>query len=109
VIDMLSKSTELRDRLEANTHYFREGMRAAGFDIPHGIHPIVPVMLGDAVVAQRMSQKLLEHGIYAIGFFYPVVPKGKARIRTQISAAHTRDDLDKAIAAFTETYKEVTA
>ena len=84
-------------------------MRAAGFDIPQGIHPIVPVMLGDAVVAQRMSQKLLERGIYAIGFFYPVVPKGKARIRTQISAAHTRDDLDKAIAAFAETYKEVTA
>jgi glycine C-acetyltransferase len=109
VLDMLSASTELRDRLEANTHYFREGMRTAGFDIPHGIHPIVPVMLGDAVVAQRMSQKLLERGIYAIGFFYPVVPKGKARIRTQISAAHTKDDLDKAIAAFAETYKEVTA
>ena len=109
VLDMLSESTELRDRLEANTHYFREGMRAAGFDIPQGIHPIVPVMLGDAVVAQRMSQKLLERGIYAIGFFYPVVPKGKARIRTQISAAHTRDDLDKAIAAFAETYKELTA
>ena len=106
---MLSKSTELRDRLEDNTRYFRQGMREAGFDIPEGIHPIVPVMLGDAVVAQRMSQKLLERGIYAIGFFYPVVPKGKARIRTQISAAHTQDDLDKAIAAFAETYKEVTA
>ena len=109
VLDMLSASTELRDRLEANTRYFRQGMQAAGFDIPQGIHPIVPVMLGDAVIAQRMSQKLLERGIYAIGFFYPVVPKGKARIRTQISAAHTRDDLDKAIAAFAETYKEVTA
>jgi glycine C-acetyltransferase len=109
VLDMLSESTELRDRLEENTHYFRRGMQAAGFDIPQGIHPIVPVMLGDAVVAQRMSQKLLERGIYAIGFFYPVVPKGKARIRTQISAAHTKDDLDKAIAAFAETYKEVTA
>jgi glycine C-acetyltransferase len=109
VLDMLSESTQLRDRLEANTRYFREGMRASGFDIPHGIHPIVPVMLGDAVVAQRMSQKLLERGIYAIGFFYPVVPKGKARIRTQISAAHTRDDLDKAIAAFAATYKEVAA
>lgn len=109
VLDMLSESTELRDRLEQNTHYFRRGMQAAGFDIPQGIHPIVPVMLGDAVVAQRMSQKLLERGIYAIGFFYPVVPKGKARIRTQISAAHTKDDLDKAIAAFAETYKEVTA
>ena len=109
VLDMLSKSTELRDRLEDNTRYFRQGMREAGFDIPEGIHPIVPVMLGDAVVAQRMSQKLLERGIYAIGFFYPVVPKGKARIRTQISAAHTQDDLDKAIAAFAETYKEITA
>ena len=109
VLDMLSESTELRDRLEANTRYFRQGMQAAGFDIPQGVHPIVPVMLGDAVVAQRMSQKLLERGIYAVGFFYPVVPKGKARIRTQISAAHTKDDLDKAIAAFAETYKEVTA
>jgi glycine C-acetyltransferase len=109
VLDMLSESTALRDRLEDNTRYFRQGMQVAGFDIPQGDHPIVPVMLGDAVVAQRMSQKLLERGIYAIGFFYPVVPKGKARIRTQISAAHTRDDLDKAIAAFAETYKEVTA
>jgi glycine C-acetyltransferase len=109
VLDMLSESTALRDRLEDNTRYFRQGMQAAGFDIPQGDHPIVPVMLGDAVVAQRMSQKLLERGIYAIGFFYPVVPKGKARIRTQISAAHTRDDLDKAIAAFAETYREVTA
>jgi len=109
VFDMLSSSTALRDRLEENTRYFRQGMRTAGFDIPQGDHPIVPVMLGDAVVAQRMSQNLLERGIYAIGFFYPVVPRGKARIRTQISAAHTRDDLDKAIAAFAETYKEVTA
>ncbi|MEJ2652564.1 MAG: glycine C-acetyltransferase [Gammaproteobacteria bacterium] len=109
VLDMLSASTELRDRLEENTRYFRQGMREAGFDIPQGDHPIVPVMLGDAVVAQRMSRLLLERGIYAIGFFYPVVPKGKARIRTQISAAHTREDLDKAIAAFAATYKEVTA
>lgn len=109
VLDMLSTSTELRDRLEENTRYFRQGMRAAGFDIAQGDHPIVPVMLGDAVVAQRMSQQLLERGIYAIGFFYPVVPKGKARIRTQISAAHTKADLDKAISAFAATYKEVTA
>ena len=109
VLDMLSQSTALRDRLEENTRYFRQGMQEAGFDIASGDHPIVPVMLGDAVVAQRMSQMLLERGIYAIGFFYPVVPKGKARIRTQISAAHTREDLDKAIAAFAETYKEVTA
>ena len=107
VLEMLSESTELRDRLEANTRYFREGMKAAGFDIREGEHPIVPVMLGDAVLAQQMSKRLLEKGIYAIGFFFPVVPKGKARIRTQISAAHTRDDLDKAIKAFAETYAEL--
>ncbi len=82
-------------------------MKDAGFDIPEGEHPIVPVMLGDARLAQEMSRRLLERGIYAIGFFYPVVPKGKARIRTQISAAHTRDDLDKAIAAFADTYREL--
>ena len=79
-------------------------MRAAGFDVDEGDHPIVPVMLGDAVLAQEMSQKLLERGVYAIGFFFPVVAKGKARIRTQISAAHTKEDLDTAIAAFAETY-----
>jgi glycine C-acetyltransferase len=108
VLDMLSASTELRDRLEENTRYFREGMQAAGFELNPGDHPIVPVMLGDAVLAQKMSEKLLERGIYAIGFFFPVVPKGKARIRTQISAAHTKDDLDKAIAAFAATYSELT-
>ena len=108
VLDMLSSSTELRDKLEDNTRYFRKGMQAAGFAINAGEHPIVPVMLGDAVLAQKMSQKLLERGIYAIGFFFPVVPKGKARIRTQISAAHTKQDLDKAIAAFKETYAELT-
>lgn len=108
VLDMLSTSTELRDRLEDNTHYFRKGMQQAGFDVNDGDHPIVPVMLGDAVLAQSMSQKLLEHGIYAIGFFFPVVPKGQARIRTQISAAHTKEDLDKAIEAFAVTYKELT-
>lgn len=108
VLDMLSSSTELRDHLEDNTRYFRKGMQAAGFAINAGEHPIVPVMLGDAVLAQKMSQKLLERGIYAIGFFFPVVPKGKARIRTQISAAHTKQDLDKAIAAFKETYAELT-
>ncbi len=108
VLEMLSASTELRDRLEENTRYFRNGMRAAGFEVNPGNHPIVPVMLGDATLAQEMSRKLLEHGIYAIGFFFPVVPKGKARIRTQISAAHTRDDLDKAIAAFAATYAELT-
>ena len=108
VLDMLSASTVLRDRLEANTHYFRKGMQSAGFAVAPGDHPIVPVMLGDAVLAQKMSQKLLERGIYAIGFFFPVVRKGKARIRTQISAAHTKDDLDKAIAAFAATYAELT-
>ncbi len=108
VLDMLTSSTELRDHLEDNTRYFRKGMRAAGFAVAAGEHPIVPVMLGDAQLAQKMSQKLLERGIYAIGFFFPVVPKGKARIRTQISAAHTKQDLDKAIAAFKETYAELT-
>ena len=100
VIDMLSESTALRDKLEANTHYFRSGMKDAGFAIDDGDHPIVPVMLGDANLAQNMSKQLLEEGIYAIGFFFPVVPKEKARIRTQISAAHSKDDLDKAIHAF---------
>ena len=107
VLEMLSNSTELRDRLEKNTHYFRQGMQEAGFDVDDGDHPIVPVMLGDAKLAQKMSKKLLEKGIYAIGFFFPVVPKSKARIRTQISAAHTKDNLDKAIAAFSATYKEL--
>jgi len=107
VIDMLSESTSLRDKLEANTHYFRNGMKEAGFSVDQGDHPIVPVMLGDAVLAQKMSSRLLEKGIYAIGFFYPVVPQGKARIRTQISAAHSQDDLDRAIKAFSETRDEL--
>jgi len=107
VLELLSASTTLRDRLEENTRYFRKGMQDAGFAVAEGDHPIVPVMLGDAVLAQKMSQKLLERGIYAIGFFFPVVPKGKARIRTQISAGHTREDLDKAIAAFAATYGEL--
>ena len=107
VIDMLNESTALRDRLEDNTHYFRKGMRDAGFAIDEGDHPIVPVMLGDANLAQNMSKKLLDEGIYAIGFFFPVVPKDKARIRTQISAAHSKDDLDKAIHAFTKVYQEL--
>ncbi len=107
VLELLSESTELRDRLSENTQYFRKGMLAAGFSIAEGDHPIVPVMLGDAVLAQQMSKKLLEKGIYAIGFFFPVVPKGKARIRTQISAAHTKGDLDKAIKAFAEVKKEL--
>lgn len=107
VLDMLSTSTALRDRLEENTRYFRKGMKNAGFLISDGDHPIVPVMLGDAKLAQEMSQKLLERGIYAVGFFFPVVAKGKARIRTQISAAHTREDLDKAISVFAATYSEL--
>ncbi|NOQ90950.1 MAG: glycine C-acetyltransferase [Gammaproteobacteria bacterium] len=107
VLDMLSASTALRDKLQENTHYFRKGMQAAGFEVDEGDHPIVPVMLGDALLAQKMSQKLLERGVYAIGFFFPVVAKGKARIRTQISAAHTKEDLDTAIAAFAETYADL--
>jgi len=100
VIDLLSESTELRDRLEANTRHFREGMKARGFDIPEGDHPIVPIMLGDAALATKMADMLLEEGVYVIGFSYPVVPKGKARIRVQISAAHAREDLDFAMDAF---------
>ena len=107
VLEMLSNSTELRDLLEKNTHYFRQGMQEAGFNVDDGVHPIVPVMLGDAKLAQKMSVKLLEQGIYAIGFFFPVVPKGKARIRVQISAGHTKSDLDKAIEAFSSTYKDL--
>ena len=107
VLEMLSNSTELRDRLEKNTRYFRQGMQEAGFNVDDGVHPIVPVMLGDAKLAQKMSVKLLEKGIYAIGFFFPVVPKGKARIRVQISAGHTKGDLDKAIEAFSSTYKDL--
>ncbi|MBX9448231.1 MAG: glycine C-acetyltransferase [Taibaiella sp.] len=107
VLDMLSETTELRDTLEENTRYFREKMTAAGFDIKPGEHPITPIMLYDAVLAQQMASRLLEEGVYVIGFFYPVVPKGQARIRVQISAAHTREHLDKAIAAFTKVGKEL--
>jgi glycine C-acetyltransferase len=107
VLDMLEASTVLRDRLHDNARYFREQMQVNGFAVPEGDHPIVPVMLGDAVVAQQMSERLLELGIYAIGFFYPVVPQGKARIRVQISAGHTRADLDKAVSAFSHAYKEM--
>lgn len=99
--DMLSSAGELRERLADNTRYFREQMTAAGFDIRPGVHPISPVMLYDAPLAQRFAERLLEEGIYAIGFFFPVVAKGQARIRTQMSAAHTREHLDRAIAAFT--------
>jgi len=100
VLDMLNQSTILRDKLEENTLYFRKKMTQAGFDIKQGVHPIVPVMLYDAKVSQEMANKLLDEGIYVIGFFYPVVPKNQARIRVQISASHTREHLDKAIDAF---------
>ncbi len=107
VMDLLSSTTELRDRLEENTTYFRSGMSALGFDIVPGTHPITPVMLYDAPLAQKMADRLLDHGIYVIGFFFPVVPKGKARIRVQVSAAHTREHLDRAIAAFGAVGKEL--
>ena len=107
VLDILSSSTELRDKLESNTSYFRSKMTEAGFDIKDGVHPIVPVMLYDAKTSQIMADKLLEEGIYVIGFFFPVVPKEQARIRVQVSAAHTKEHLDKAIAAFTKIGKEM--
>ncbi|MCX2495011.1 glycine C-acetyltransferase [Pedobacter sp. PF22-3] len=107
VLDMLSETTSLRDKLEKNTKYFREKMTEAGFDIKPGFHPIVPVMLYDAKIAQQFAAKMLEEGIYVIGFFYPVVPQGKARIRVQLSAAHEQHHLDKAIAAFTKVGKEL--
>lgn len=102
VLNMLGESTELRDKLEHNTQYFREKMTAAGFDIKPGTHPIVPIMLYDAKLAQDFAAELLKEGIYVIGFYFPVVPKGKARIRVQLSASHTQEHLDKAIAAFTK-------
>ncbi|MBT6815533.1 MAG: glycine C-acetyltransferase [Flavobacteriales bacterium] len=107
VIDLLSDSTHFRDALEENTQYFREKMTSAGFDIKEGVHPIVPVMLYDAKLSQEMSNQLLHEGIYVIGFFFPVVPKEKARIRVQISSAHSKADLDKAIHAFTKVGKEM--
>lgn len=107
VLDMLTSSTHLRDKLERNTKYFREKLTAAGFDIKPGDHPIVPIMLYDAVMAASFAAKLLEEGIYVIGFFFPVVPKGQARIRVQLSAAHEQGHLDKAISAFTKIGKEL--
>ena len=109
VLKLLTRSTELRDRLMSNAAYWRKGLRQAGFQIPEGTHPIVPIMLGDARRAQNMAARLLERGIYAIGFFYPVVPEGKARIRTQISAAHTREHLDRALEAFAAVRRELDA
>jgi glycine C-acetyltransferase len=107
VLNLLSETTELRDRLEKNTQYFRTEMTEAGFDIKPGVHPIVPVMLYDAKLSQDFAAKMLEEGIYVIGFYYPVVPQGKARIRVQISAAHEQEHLDKAITAFTKVGKEL--
>jgi glycine C-acetyltransferase len=107
VLNMLSETTSLRDKLEKNTQYFRQKMTEAGFDIKPGVHPIVPVMLYDAKLAQEFAAKMLEEGIYVIGFYYPVVPQGKARIRVQLSAAHEREHLDKAIAAFRKVGKEL--
>ena len=106
-VELLSESTELRDRLEANTRYFRQAMTDAGFDILPGEHPIVPIMLGEARLATQMADALLAKGVYVIGFSYPVVPKGKARIRVQVSAAHTRDDLEFAIEKFREVKAEL--
>lgn len=107
VFDLLSKTTELRDKLEVNTKYFREKISAAGFDVKPGEHPIIPIMLYDAVISQKMAEKLLEKGIYVIGFYYPVVAKGQARIRVQISAGHSMDQLDHAIKSFIEVGKEL--
>ncbi len=107
VFDMLSETTDLRDKLESNTKYFRKKMTEAGFDIKPGEHPIVPIMLYDAVLSQKFASRLLEEGIYVIGFFFPVVAKGQARIRVQLSAAHEQQHLDKAIEAFTKVGKEL--
>lgn len=107
VLDLLSRSTALRDRLEKNTAFFRAGLARAGFALKPGSHPIVPVMLGDAALSQRFAERMLEKGVYVVGFFYPVVPPGAARIRTQISAAHTQQDLEFAIAAFADVKREL--
>jgi glycine C-acetyltransferase len=106
-IELLQRSTELRDKLEQNTKYFRAAMADAGFTIPPGTHPISPIMLGDAIVAAKMAEKMLEKGVYVIGFSFPVVPQGKARIRTQLSAAHTRADLEFAVNAFKEVKRDM--
>ncbi len=106
VLEMISSSTVLRDKLESNTRYFRKKMVDQGFDVPVGNHPIVPIMLGDAILSQKVAHRLLEKGIYVIGFFYPIVPKGTARIRAQISAAHTQTDLDLAVRMFAEVKTE---
>ncbi|MGB4440037.1 MAG: glycine C-acetyltransferase [Sedimentibacter sp.] len=107
VLDMLMESTKYRDKLEENTKYFRREIKKIGLNIIESEHPIVPIMLGDAVLSQKMAERLLEKGVYAVGFYYPVVPKGKARIRTQISAAHSKEDLDFALNAFKEVKEEL--
>jgi len=107
VLDLLSESTALRDKLEDNTQYFRKGMKAAGLDIVDGVHPIVPVMLYDAKLSQDFANQLLKEGVYVIGFFFPVVPKDKARIRVQVSAGHEKEHLDKAIQAFEKVGKSL--
>jgi glycine C-acetyltransferase len=100
VLDLLTETSELRERLRSNTRFFRDRMTALGFDILPGEHPIVPIMLGDAALAARMAERLLERGVYVVGFSYPVVPQGKARIRAQVSAAHSREDLEFAATQF---------
>jgi len=106
-LNILSETTELRNKLENNTRYFRDKIKEIGFTVTEGVHPIIPIMLGDAKLAQKMAAKLLEKGVYVIGFSYPVVPKGAARIRVQISAAHSKKDLDFALSAFSEVKKEL--
>ena len=106
-IEMLSASSELRDKLEENTKYFRAALTERGLTIKPGTHPIVPIMLGDAALSQKFAARMLEKGVYVIGFFYPVVPHGTARVRTQVSAAHSREDLEFAVTAFAETNEEL--
>jgi glycine C-acetyltransferase len=106
-LELLTKSTELRDKLEANTKYFRDAVTKAGLTIKSGVHPIVPIMIGDAAKSQKFAARMLEKGVYVIGFFYPVVPHGTARVRVQVSAAHSREDLEFAVKAFAETNEEL--
>ena len=106
-LEILSRSTELRDRLEANTRIFRSGLEAAGLSIKPGTHPITPVMLGDAALSQRFAARMMDKGVYVVGFFFPVVPQGQARIRTQVSAAHSEEDLDRAVRAFADVRNEL--
>ena len=107
MFEILQESTDAIERLNENSKYFRDRMITEGFDIPDGEHPIIPVMLGDNAVAAKMADLMLKKGIYVVGFFYPVVPKGKARIRTQMSAVHTREDLDRAVKAFVDSRAEL--